>query len=223
MENSSFIEKIYSEIKNNHLLKHSFYKAWNEGALEKETIKEYAAQYFQHVSLFPRYLSAIHSNCDDIKVRQLLLENLVDEDKGNENHPELWMRFAEGLGNSRDEVKNKVVMKETRELVETFMKLSRSEKYHIGLAALYCYESMQPEISETKKDGLKKFYGIDDDNTLKFFTVHMHADKWHRAVVRKMLIELSKTTEQRAEILEATKSSLGVLNNFLTGMEKAYC
>ena len=223
MENSSFIEKIDSEIKNNHLLNHSFYKAWNEGALEKDTIKEYAAQYFQHVSLFPRYLSAIHSNCDNIKVRQLLLENLNDEDKGNENHPELWMRFAEGMGNSRDEVKNKVVMKETSELVETFMKLSRSEKYHIGLAALYCYESMQPEISETKKNGLKKFYGIDDDNTLKFFTVHMHADKWHRAVVRKMLIELSKTTEQRAEILEATKSSLGVLNNFLTGMEKAYC
>lgn len=223
MENSSFIEKIDSEIKKNHLLNHSFYKAWNEGALERETIKEYAAQYFQHVSLFPRYLSAIHSNCDDIKVRQLLLENLNDEDKGNDNHPELWMRFAEGMGNSRDEVKNKVVMKETRELVETFMKLSRSEKYHIGLAALYCYESMQPEISETKKDGLKKFYGIDDDNTLKFFTVHMHADKWHRAVVRKMLIELSKTTEQRAEILEATKSSLGVLNNFLTGMEKTYC
>ena len=223
MENSSFIEKIDSEIKKNHLLNHSFYKAWNEGALERETIKEYAAQYFQHVSLFPRYLSAIHSNCDDIKVRQLLLENLNDEDKGNDNHPELWMRFAEGMGNSRDEVKNKIVMKETSELVETFMKLSRSEKYHIGLAALYCYESMQPEISETKKDGLKKFYGIDDDNTLKFFTVHMHADKWHRAVVRKMLIELSKTTEQRAEILEATKSSLGVLNNFLTGMEKTYC
>ncbi len=222
MENSSFIEKIDSEIKKHHLLNHSFYKAWNEGALEKETIKEYAAQYFQHVSLFPRYLSAIHSNCDDINVRQLLLENLIDEDKGKENHPELWMRFAEGMGNSREEVKTKVAMNETKELVETFMKLSRSEKYHIGLAALYCYESMQPEISESKKEGLKEFYGVNDENTLKFFTVHMHADKWHRAVVRKMLIELSETKEQRTEILEAVKSSLGVLNNFLTGMEKAY-
>jgi len=222
MENSSFIEKIDSEIKKHHLLNHSFYKAWNEGALEKETIKEYAAQYFQHVSLFPRYLSAIHSNCDDINVRQLLLENLIDEDKGKENHPELWMRFAEGMGNSREEVKTKVAMNETKELVETFMKLSRSEKYHIGLAALYCYESMQPEISETKKEGLKEFYGVNDENTLKFFTVHMHADKWHRAVVRKMLIELSETKEQRTEIHEAVKSSLGVLNNFLTGMEKAY-
>ena len=222
MEKTSFIEKIDSEIQKHHLLNHSFYKTWNEGALEQETIKEYAAQYFQHVSSFPRYLSAIHSNCDDIKVRQLLLENLVDEDKGDENHPELWMRFAEGMGNTREEVKNKIVMKETRDLVETFMGLSKSEKYHIGLAALYCYESMQPEISETKKDGLQKFYNITDENTLKFFTVHMHADKWHRAVVRKMIVELSDTREKRAEILEAVKSSLGVLNNFLTGMEKTY-
>ena len=222
MEKTSFIEKIDSEIQKHHLLNHSFYKTWNEGALEQETIKEYAAQYFQHVSSFPRYLSAIHSNCDDIKVRQLLLENLVDEDKGDENHPELWMRFAEGMGNTREEVKNKIVMKETRDLVETFMGLSKSEKYHIGLAALYCYESMQPEISGTKKDGLQKFYNITDENTLKFFTVHMHADKWHRAVVRKMIVELSDTREKRAEILEAVKSSLGVLNNFLTGMEKTY-
>lgn len=222
MEKTSFIKKIDSEIQKQHLLNHSFYKTWNEGALEQETIKEYAAQYFQHVSSFPRYLSAIHSNCDDIKVRQLLLENLVDEDKGDENHPELWMRFAEGMGNTREEVKNKIVMKETRDLVETFMDLSKSEKYHIGLAALYCYESMQPEISETKKDGLQKFYNITDENTLKFFTVHMHADKWHRAVVRKMIVELSDTREKRTEILEAVKSSLGVLNNFLTGMEKTY-
>ena len=222
MENLSFIEKVDSEIQKHHLLNHSFYKSWNEGALEKETIKEYAAQYFQHVSSFPRYLSAIHSNCDDIKVRQLLLENLVDEDKGDENHPELWMRFAEGMGNTREEVKNKITMRETRDLVETFMGLSKSEKYHIGLAALYCYESMQPEISETKKDGLQKFYNIEDENTLKFFTVHMHADKWHRAVVRKLIIELSDTKEKRTEILEAVKSSLGVLNNFLTGMEKTY-
>tara|TARA_B100000497_G_C7473438_1_gene291400 strand:+ start:43 stop:714 length:672 start_codon:yes stop_codon:yes gene_type:complete len=223
MENLSFIEKVDSEIQKHHLLNHSFYKSWNEGALEKETIKEYAAQYFQHVSSFPRYLSAIHSNCNDIKVRQLLLENLVDEDKGEENHPELWMRFAEGMGNTREEVKNKIVMKETSDLVDTFMSLSRSEKYHIGLAALYCYESMQPEISETKKDGLQKFYNIEDENTLKFFTVHMHADKYHRAIVRKMIIELSNTKEKRTEILEAVKSSLGVLNNFLTGMERAYC
>ena len=97
------------------------------------------------------------------------LENLVDEEKGPENHPELWMRFAEGMGNSRAKVNNTTAMREINDLVNTFTKLSKDEQYHIGLAALYCYESMQPEISETKKDGLQKFYGINDEETLKQF------------------------------------------------------
>ena len=111
-------------------------------------------------------------------------------------------------------------MEETRQLVNTFMKLSKEQRYHIGLAALYCYESMQPEISETKKDGLKKFYGIDDEKTLKFFTVHMHADKWHREVLRKLIAELNNSKEKQAETMVAIDEALHALNNFLTGMEK---
>ena len=133
------------------------------------------------------------------------------------------MRFAEGMGNKRNKVNDTEAMNETRDLVNTFNKLSRSEQYHIGLAALYCYESMQPEISETKKDGLQKFYGIKDENTLKFFTVHMHADKWHREVVRKLLAELGETKKKQKEILEAVDSALNALNNFLSGMERVYC
>ena len=218
-----FIDRIDNMIKEKHLLNHSFYKAWSAGELPKETIREYAAQYFQHVSLFPRYLSSIHSNCEDIKTRQILLDNLIDEEKGEENHPELWMRFAEGMGNSRQKINTIKPMKEVSDLVKTFNRLSKSEKYHIGLAALYCYESMQPEISETKKDGLKKFYGIKDENTLKFFTVHMHADKWHREVVRNLIKELSNTKDKQDEILRSVEAALDSLNNFLTGMERVYC
>ena len=218
-----FIDRIDNMIEEKHLLNHSFYKAWSAGELPKETIREYAAQYFQHVSLFPRYLSSIHSNCEDIKTRQILLDNLIDEEKGEENHPELWMRFAEGMGNSRQKISTTKPMKEVSDLVNTFNRLSKSEKYHIGLAALYCYESMQPEISETKKDGLKKFYGIKDENTLKFFTVHMHADKWHRDVVRNLIKELSNTKDKQDEILRSVEAALDSLNNFLTGMERVYC
>ena len=223
MEAKPFINQLDDKIKEKHLLNHSFYKTWNAGELSHEAIQEYAAQYFKHVSSFPRYLSSIHSNCDDLKTRQMLLDNLIDEERGSENHPELWMRFAEGMGNSRESVKNKKAMKEIEELVSTFFSLSKSEQYHIGLAALYCYESMQPEISETKKDGLQKFYGITDEKTLKFFTVHMHADKWHREVVRNLLIEVSNTEKKKDEILNAVDSALESLNNFLTGMERVYC
>ena len=222
MENN-FIDKIDDLINRHHLLNHSFYKAWNAGELPKETIREYAAQYFQHVSIFPRYLSSIHSNCDQIKTRQLLLENLIEEEKGKDNHPELWMRFAEGMGNTRKNVNETNLIKETEELVETFTKLSKSEKYHVGLAALYCYESMQPEISETKKDGLQKFYGIKDEDTLKFFTVHMHADKWHRKVVRNIIKKVANSKSKHEDITNSVETALGALNNFLTGMERVYC
>ncbi len=220
MPKLSFVEQVDAKIDKHHLLNHPFYQAWNAGELEVSVIREYAAQYFKHVSLFPRYLSSIHTNCDDIHVRQILLENLVDEEMGAENHPELWMRFAEGMGKTRHSVNKAVAMKETQQLVNTFMDLSGEQRYHIGLAALYCYESMQPEISETKKDGLKKFYGINDEETLKFFTVHMHADKWHREVLRKLITELNDSEEKQTQTMAAIDEALHALNKFLTGMEK---
>ena len=222
METKPFIDQLDAVINKHHLLNHPFYESWNAGELSHEAIQEYAAQYFQHVSFFPRYLSAIHSNCDEIKVRQLLLENLVEEEEGEENHPELWMRFAEGMGNSRNEVHNANLLSETRDLVDTFMTLSKANKYHIGLAALYCYESMQPEISETKKEGLQKFYNINDEETLKFFTVHMHADKWHRKVVRNIIKRVADKKSKQQEIIGSAKTALGALNGFLSGMQRVY-
>ena len=61
-----------------HLLKHPFYRAWNEGKLNREIIKDYAEQYYQHVKAFPRYISATHSLCENIEKRKILLENLQD-------------------------------------------------------------------------------------------------------------------------------------------------
>ena len=211
------------KIAENHLLNHSFYKAWNAGELKIETIQEYAAQYFNHVSAFPRYISGIHTNCEDISIRQELLENLIEEEKGEENHPELWLRFGEGMGKSRDAIANSQAIKETNELVDTFMKLSRDERTHIGMAALYCYESMVPEIAENKIDGLKKYYNINDENTLKFFTVHIHTDKWHREVISELLSNLCDSDKKREEALDAMNKALYALNNFLSGIERVYC
>ena len=79
MNKTEFLKIVENKIEEHHLLNHSFYKAWNAGELDRFTIQEYAAQYFKHVSAFPRYLSSIHSNCDNISVRQEILENLIDE------------------------------------------------------------------------------------------------------------------------------------------------
>ncbi len=213
MNKTEFLNIVENKIEEHHLLNHSFYRAWNAGELNRSTIQEYAAQYFKHVSAFPRYLSSIHSNCDDISVRQEILENLIDEERGNENHPELWMRFAEGMGKKREDVKNTVAIKETKELVDNFMKLSKDERYHVGFSALYCYESMIPEIAENKIDGLKKYYGAK----------HQSADIIHRQVIKDLIGDVCDTDEKKEEALEAIELALSSLNNFLSGMERVYC
>ena len=80
------------------MLKHPFYVAWTEGKLSKAVLAEYAKQYYAHVRAFPTYVSGVHSRCDDISVRQQLLENLIEEERGEENHPELVAAFCRRPG-----------------------------------------------------------------------------------------------------------------------------
>ena len=74
-----FSKQLKAKLDEYHLLKHPFYKSWNEGKLTRKIIKDYAEQYYQHVKAFPRYISAAHSLCEDIEKRKILLENLQDE------------------------------------------------------------------------------------------------------------------------------------------------
>ena len=52
-----FSAKLNKKLDTYHLLDHLFYRSWNEGKLNREIIKDYAEQYYQHVKAFPRYIS----------------------------------------------------------------------------------------------------------------------------------------------------------------------
>src|SRR5215469_1263190 len=95
---STYLDNIDNDIARKHLLKHPFYLAWTRGKLSTEALTDYARQYYHHVAAFPTYLSAVHANCDDQFTRKQLLNNLIDEEAGSPNHPELWKKFARSLG-----------------------------------------------------------------------------------------------------------------------------
>lgn len=204
------------------LLDHPFYTAWNEGSLSKEAIAEYAKQYYEHVRTFPIYLSATHSRCEDADVRQLILENLVDEESGEENHPELWLRFAEGLGVQRQDVREADLLPQTVESVDAFKSLTTSDNYLRGVAALYAYESQVPEIAKSKREGLKSFYGIDDARSVSYFTVHEEADLVHRRMERDILKEKATDDATRREVIDAAKGGARAMWTFLDGCYEAY-
>ena len=183
------------------LLDHDFYRAWVAGELTEDDMRGYARSYFAHVLAFPRYVSGVHSQCESLDERKALLDNLVDEESGDEHHPELWLRFAEGLGESRDAVEN-CRDAATEKLVDTFLGRIRSS-YAEGLGALYAYESQIPEIAETKVGSLRESYGIADERTLAFFEVHAKADVYHSRALREQIDGLSPAQGELAEAAAA--------------------
>ena len=199
-----------------HLLKHPFYQIyWNEGKLNREIIKDYAEQYYQHVKAFPRYISATHSICEDIEKRKILLENLQDEENPNADHPKLWKNFALAMGADKDKIED--VKKEwfTNDMIENFFHQAR-KSYAEGLASLYTYERQIPEIAETKIRGLKNYYGVTSKEGLEFFEAHKAADVIHRKECEKLLDALTEEEKVKAE--KASVLTARYLWNFLSGM-----
>ena len=222
MTNSEFLQKLDETIEHHSLLKHPFYQLWNKGELTRESLAEYAKQYYAHVKAFPTYLSGVHSHCEDSSVRQLLLENLMDEEHGEENHPELWKRFAEGLGVDRDDVESAELLSETRESVNTLKQLTQSEDFIDGVAALYAYESQVPEIAKTKREGLTKFYGIEDSRTVSYFNVHETADVEHSDAERGIITKFCDTEETQNRALDSAEKSAKAMWTFLDGVYENY-
>ena len=170
------------------------------------------------MNAFPRYISATHSNCENIKFRQVLLENLNDEEKGEKHHPELWLRFGEGLGEERNRMLREEMFPQTKALVETFMNLSQAS-FEEGLGALYAYEQQVPRVAETKIRGLREFYGISDERSLEFFQVHLKADEYHSQAVADIVESLSPESQVKVE--RAAEEAAKALWNFLSGICEA--
>jgi pyrroloquinoline-quinone synthase len=198
-----------------HLLDHPFYQRWNAGELTREELQEYGRQYYHYALAFPTFLSGMHAQTEDIETRQLLLENLIEEERGDENHPELWLRFCEALGLGRDEVKGGAPNEATCALIGTLKSLTRDGALHEGLAALYAYESQVPAVAKTKIDGLAKWYGIEAPRDIAFFTVHMDADVVHSSTSRELLARLCDDDAKTEDAAAAATLTTNALYAFL--------
>ncbi|MGI0484267.1 CADD family putative folate metabolism protein [Pantanalinema rosaneae CENA516] len=210
-----------------HLLKHPFYIAWTEGKLTREHLKHYAIQYFQNVLAFPTYVSGVHFNTPAmdgaILVRQEILENLIEEERGENNHPALWKRFVIALGAAEAELTETAPLATTTNLIETFRSLCINSPFYAGLAALVMYESQMPEIAAVKIDGLRQFYGMNNPEDYQFFTVHQAADVWHTEAELKLIEQYADTPEKEADVLQVAQQAVDALWQFLDGVYETYC
>jgi pyrroloquinoline-quinone synthase len=221
MTDEQFIKELDRILAEKSILKHPFYQRWNEGTLTIGELQNYAKQYYHFVKHFPMFVSSVHSNCLDTGTRKMLVENIADEDgfnTGIEDHPTLWLKFANALGVKDGECEKAEACGEVKDSIEGFYKLCRDNNYRIGLGALYGYEKQIPEVSKVKIEGLKKFYDIDAEEAIKFFTVHREADIYHSRSELDALLKSCQTDEDKKNVIKAVKKSARLYWQMLDGV-----
>lgn len=196
------------------MLAHPFYQAWSAGTLRIEQLQEYARQYYHFEAAFPTMLSAIHTRMDDAPARQIVLDNLWDEEHGQRNHRALWLEFAEALGVDEAEAVQSTPRPETAALLQHFEHAARERPVAEALATLFAYEGQVPAIAEEKIRGLEAHYSLTPEQ-YEFFTVHMEADVAHSSGEVDAIERTSMGHD--AEVVRAVEQGCDALLKFLDG------
>lgn len=213
---SSTLDRIHESISRRRLLDHPFYTAWSKGELTHGVLQKYAEQYYHWVHAFPTWLSATHANATDLATRQEILENLIDEERGPENHPELWLRFCDALGLDRDAVKHATLLPETAQAIASMRAVCRDMPAAAGVAALYAYESQQPDVMKTKRQGLREMYDVTTGHD--YFEVHEVADIEHSAGERALIARHGDRHGQA--MVDAVQVALDATYTLLNGIDR---
>jgi pyrroloquinoline-quinone synthase len=206
-------ERIQAVLSRKSMLDHPFYRGWNEGALELTDIHEYTRQYYHFELAFPRFLSAIHTRTESLRIRQLLLDNLWDEEHGDRNHPALWLDFAESVGLSREEVATSQPNTATQALVDHFHDVCRHAPLAEALATLFAYEGQVPSIAWQTIKSLTEHYDFAPQQ-FEFFSVHLVADISHAGAEMDAIQE---SCIDEDGVIRATETSCDLLLRFLDG------
>lgn len=224
MDNHQFQQQLEERLAKYDLLCHPFYQAWSAGLLSRDDLRVYATEYFHHVEAFPGYLADFSERLDPGPMRRAVLSNLADEEGrdsesgGGTPHAQLWLDFAEGMGASRQKVRESKAQA-TAPLLAHFQVAARQESAAAALATFYAYESQVPRIAQEKARGLRELYGA-DEKTCGYFTLHAVADVHHANVWRGLL---ARCVEQdpacAAGALDAAESAAKALWQTLDGIE----
>lgn len=223
---SELLTELDRAIAERNLLKHPFYQDWQAGTLSRERLRLYAKQYYLHVESFPIDLHLLAARAEG-SLRELILENLADETDPVAPHPKLWRDFAAAVGVSGETFWTTAPLPGMRKLVDTYGQVCAQASLPEAVAALYAYEAQVPEISSTKREGLRRYYGVTTDKGLAYFKVHEEADRVHRAAWRGWL-ENSANTASSAQnevdgeqILRTAQKALEVLWGALDSIQEA--
>ena len=199
---------------------------WNvalaAGTVSKKAVVEYVKNRYYFLANINRKDAQIIANCPISDARRSLMRKYIDEE-GQDifggklgPHYEMWVKVAEGLGISRDELASfSDVVPAYRYTVDAIFSFAKHHGWLEGLASTYATEGqMWRRYTPTDEHGdqklmgegeaLRKFYGL-PDSALEFYNVHSDANDEHGDICENILRKYCTTQELQRKALAAAR------------------
>lgn len=178
-----------------NVLEHPFYQRWSAGELTRDELAVYAGEY-RHAVVALAGAAAGAAASADPELAPALRAHAAEE----ASHVELWDRFAREFGADLD----RAPAPETAACADAWAGDGDRDLLS-SLVALYAIESTQPAISETKLQGLRTHYGVEDGPAAAYFELHAELDKEHAAAARSLIEPRLSAADADALVAEAER------------------
>ena len=205
--------------------RHPLWMAISTGTLPRPRLQIWAQQFFLQVREFPRAVSALHSSCPFADERVKLAESLYEEETGrisrcNISHPELFLRFAAGLGLARAEMLDARPFPGTAALIAWFESATRAQSFLEGAAAInLAAEGQVPGAFAPFARALERHYGLTREQ-VAFWDIHEEADRDHSDIGDHIVMRHASTSDWQEKIRRSLSRSLELWWQFFDDIER---
>jgi pyrroloquinoline-quinone synthase len=153
-----------------NVLEHPFYRRWECGELSREELTAYAGEY--------RHAVVALADAADAAA-PLAGRDHADEERA---HIDLWDDFAAAVGSAPGPAR----LEGTAACVNAWTAAADPLE---ALGILYAVEAGQPDVAQTKMNGLAEHYDFASDGPgTRYFTLHAERDHEHAAESRDLLV-----------------------------------
>jgi pyrroloquinoline-quinone synthase len=222
-ETESFVAALRARSQGYHD-RHPFQRKMNEGKLSRQQIQGWVANRFYYQENIPRKDAAIIANCPDRDVRRRWVQRILDHDgaTGSEGGIEAWLRLAEAVGLTREEVwDERHVVPGVRFAVDAYINFARTRPW-VEAVASSLTEMFAPDLMAERIAAFERYYPWIDPAGLAYFRTRLSQAPRDSRHALQVVTQRCRTPEEQAAAVAALSFKCDVLWSMLDAVDRAY-
>ena len=204
--------------------RHPFHRKMNEGGLSRRQVQGWVANRFYYQENLPLKDAAILANCPHREVRRRWIRRILDHDGtvDGEGGIEAWLRLAEAVGLTRDEVQDeRHVVPGVRFAVDAYVNFSRTRPW-VEAVASSLTELFAPDLMAERLVAFERHYPWIDPQGLAYFRARLTQAPRDSEHALQVVLEHCRTPDEQAAAVAALSFKCDVLWSMLDAIDRTY-